>query len=51
MIFYVTSLVGTGILYVPGVTAQQAGPASLLAWAVLAAASYPFAKFFAEMPA
>jgi amino acid efflux transporter len=51
VIFYITSLVGTGILYVPGVTAQQAGPASLLAWAVLAAASYPFAKFFAEMSA
>ncbi|MFF3914475.1 APC family permease [Streptomyces sp. NPDC001852] len=51
VIFYVTSIVGTGILYVPGVTAEQAGPSSLLAWTALAAASYPFAKFFAEMSA
>ncbi|MFC8090469.1 APC family permease [Streptomyces sp. NPDC057301] len=51
VIFYVTSLIGAGLLGVPTVTAAIAGPASLLAWAVLALASYPMARLFAEMSA
>ncbi|WP_340377418.1 APC family permease [Streptomyces sp. SS7] len=51
VIFYVTSLVGAGLLGVPTVTAAIAGPASLIAWAVLALASYPMARLFAEMSA
>ncbi|MGW0119071.1 APC family permease [Streptomyces sp. NPDC003327] len=51
VVFYVSSLVGTGILLVPGITERQAGPASLLAWLALALCSYPFARFFAEMSA
>ena len=51
VVFYVSSLVGTGILLVPGLTERQAGPASILAWLALALSSYPFARFFAEMSA
>lgn len=51
VVFYVSSLVGTGILLVPGLTERQAGPAALLAWLALALSSYPFARFFAEMSA
>ncbi|MBT2406356.1 MULTISPECIES: APC family permease [unclassified Streptomyces] len=51
VVFYVSSIVGTGILLVPGLTKAQAGPAALLAWVALAVASYPFARFFAEISA
>ncbi|MFD3694684.1 APC family permease [Streptomyces sp. NPDC058646] len=51
VVFYVSSIVGTGILLVPGLTEAQAGPAALLAWVALALASYPFARFFAEVSA
>lgn len=47
--FYVTSLIGAGILLIPTVTAQLAGPASLLSWVALAVAAYPFALMFALM--
>src|SRR5512146_402659 len=46
---YVSSVLGSGILVLPGLTAQIAGPASLVAWAVLAVASYPFAFTFASL--
>ncbi|GAA2466307.1 APC family permease [Streptomyces macrosporus] len=49
--FYVTSLIGAGVLGVPSVTASVAGPASVLAWLALAVASYPIAVMFAEMSA
>jgi amino acid efflux transporter len=42
---------GSGILVLPGLAAQIAGPASLVAWVVLAAASYPFAYTFASLSA
>ncbi|WP_167151530.1 APC family permease [Streptomyces sp. MBT27] len=51
IVFYITSLIGAGVLGVPSVTASIAGPASLLSWAVLAFASYPIAVLFAEMSA
>jgi amino acid efflux transporter len=51
VVFYVSSLVGTGILLVPALTERQAGPASVVAWLALAVCSYPFARFFAEMSA
>jgi amino acid efflux transporter len=51
VVFYITSLIGAGILLVPGLAARTAGPASLVAWGVLAAASYPFAHLFAQMSA
>jgi len=51
VVFYVTSIVGAGILVVPGIAARRAGPASLLAWLLLALASFPMALMFAEMSA
>ena len=48
---YVSSVLGSGILVLPGLAAQIAGPASLVAWAVLAMASYPFAYTFASLSA
>jgi amino acid efflux transporter len=50
-VFYVTSIVGAGILVVPGIVARSAGPASLVAWMALALASFPIALMFAEMSA
>ena len=46
---YVSSVLGSGVLVLPGLAAQIAGPASLVAWIVLAAASYPFAFTFASL--
>ena len=46
---YVSSVLGSGILVLPGLAAQLAGPASLFAWAFLAAASLPFALTFASL--
>jgi hypothetical protein len=51
VVFYVTSIVGAGILVVPGIAARRAGPSSLAAWLVLALASFPIALMFAEMSA
>jgi amino acid efflux transporter len=50
-VFYLTSMVGAGILLIPGLTARTAGPASLLVWLALIVASYPLARLFAEMSA
>ncbi len=46
---YVSSVLGSGVLVLPGLAAQIAGPASLVAWVVLAVASYPFAFTFASL--
>ncbi len=48
-VHYITSVIGTGVLILPGHAAHIAGPLSLLAWAVLAAYSYPFALVFARL--
>ncbi len=48
---YVSSVLGSGVLVLPGLAAQIAGPASLLAWIALSLASYPFAYTFATMSA
>ncbi len=47
--YYVSSVVGVGILIIPGIAAQIAGPASLLAWILLALISVPVAFSFAKM--
>lgn len=53
-IYYLSALVGAGILVVPGIALEIAGPASLVAWLVLAIATFPiaavFARFSAEYP-
>ncbi len=46
---YISSVLGSGVLVLPGLAAQIAGPASLVAWGVLAVASYPFAFTFASL--
>lgn len=48
---YVSSVLGSGVLVLPGLAAQTAGPGSLIAWAVMCLASYPFAWTFATMSA
>lgn len=47
--YYISSVVGVGVLIIPGVAAQIAGPASLLAWILLALISAPVAISFAKM--
>lgn len=46
---YITSVMGVGILVLPGVASTVAGPASLLAWLLLVLWSYPFALVFARL--
>lgn len=48
---YVSSVLGPGILVLPGLAAQVAGPASLVAWALLGVASLSFAITFASLSA
>jgi len=48
---YVSSVLGSGILVLPGIAAHLAGPASLVAWGFLAVASLPFAVLFASLSA
>jgi amino acid efflux transporter len=46
---YISSVLGAGILVIPGLAAQIAGPGSILAWSLLSLASYPFAYTFAGL--
>jgi len=46
---YISSVLGSGVLVLPGLAAQLAGPASLVAWVILSLASYPFAYTFASL--
>jgi amino acid efflux transporter len=48
-VHYITSVIGTGVLILPGQAAHSAGPLSLAAWALLVAYSYPFALVFARL--
>src|SRR5437667_6220586 len=48
---YMSSVLGSGVLVLPGLAAQIAGPASLLAWVLLSLASYPLAYTFASLSA
>ena len=48
---YVSSVLGAGVLVTPGLAARAAGPASLIAWALLSLASYPFAFTFSRLSA
>lgn len=51
VVFYITNLVGAGILVVPALAARIAGPASFLSWAMLAVLSFPIALLFAGISA
>jgi len=46
---YVGALIGPGVLLVPALAAQAAGPASILAWATLLVLSAPLATTFAAL--
>ena len=46
---YASSVLGSGILVLPGLAARIAGPASIIAWILLSVASFPFAFTFATM--
>lgn len=46
---YVGAILGSGVLVLPAIAAKEAGPASLLAWAVLLVFCVPVAFSFAEM--
>ena len=48
---YLSSVFGSGILVLPGLAAQIAGPASLIAWIGLSLASYPLAYTFSSLSA
>src|SRR2546426_2623467 len=48
---YVSPLLGSGIFVIPGLAARIAGPASIVSWALLSFASYPFAYTFAKLSA
>jgi len=48
---YASSVLGSGILVLPGLAAKIAGPGSLIAWIGLSLASYPFAFTFASLSA
>jgi amino acid efflux transporter len=45
------SVLGSGVLVLPALTAEVAGPASLLAWLLLAVLSFPLALLFARLAA
>lgn len=47
--FYVGALVGPGVLIVPSLAAQAAGPASVAAWAALLMLSVPLAATFSVL--
>ncbi len=46
---YITSVIGVGVLILPGHAAAAAGPLSLAAWALLIVYSYPLALIFARL--
>jgi len=48
---YMSSVLGSGVLVLPGLAAQIAGPASLIAWVALSIISYPLAYTFASLSA
>jgi len=48
---YVSSVLGAGILVIPGLAAREAGAGSLIAWLLLSLASYPFAYTFSRLSA
>src|SRR5438067_10868216 len=48
---YMSSVLGSGILVLPGLAAQIAGAASLVAWIALSLISYPLAYTLASLSA
>ena len=46
---YVGAVLGTGVLVLPAIAAEQAGPGSLIAWSALVVLSVPMALAYASM--
>ncbi|WP_221568268.1 APC family permease [Alkalihalobacillus sp. TS-13] len=46
---YVAAILGSGVLFLSGVTASIAGPASLLSWLIVIIISFPLAYSFANL--
>ena len=46
---YMASVLGGGILVLPGLAAQEAGSLSILAWIIMSVVSYPFAFTFSRL--
>ncbi|MEJ8547675.1 APC family permease [Brevibacillus borstelensis] len=46
---YIAAILGSGVLFLSGSTADAAGPASLIAWAGVIALSFPLAYAFAAL--
>src|SRR5437899_12907283 len=46
---YVGAVIGTGILVLPAIAAETAGPASVLAWLALVLVSFPLALTYAGL--
>lgn len=46
---YISSVLGGGILILPGLAADAAGPSSIVAWIILSLASFPFAYTFSRL--
>ena len=46
---YIGALFGPGLLLLPGLAAEQAGPASIIAWVTLLGLSGIFAAMFAAL--
>lgn len=47
--YYITNLVGAGILVIPAIALEAAGPWSILAWLVLCVCAWPMARVFASI--
>lgn len=46
---YIAAILGSGVLFVSGITASIAGPASLLSWIIVIIFSFPLAYSFASL--
>ncbi|SDK00631.1 APC family permease [Sediminibacillus albus] len=46
---YIAAILGSGVLFVSGITASMAGPASIVSWAIVILFSFPLAYSFASL--
>ncbi len=46
---YIAAILGSGVLFLSGVTASMAGPASILSWMIVILISFPLAYSFASL--
>ncbi|MDE9537483.1 L-methionine/branched-chain amino acid transporter, partial [Xenorhabdus bovienii] len=46
---YISAILGSGVLFLSGVTASIAGPASIVSWFIVIIISFPLAYSFASL--